>query len=77
MLLGEGLLTAAGVALASSWGLFLSTLLKDQRICEAEHSALCPPAQTSTSWSSGSSAILFMVAGAGEEAEVAALSSHL
>lgn len=40
MLLGEGLLTAAGVTLASAWGLFLSALLKDQRICEAEQ--LCP-----------------------------------
>lgn len=36
MLLGEGLLTAAGVALTSASGLFLSALLKDQRICEAE-----------------------------------------
>lgn len=36
MLLEEGLLMAAGVALASAWGLFLSALLKDRRICEAE-----------------------------------------
>lgn len=40
MLLGEGLLMAAGVVLASAWGLFLSALLKDWRICEAEQ--LCP-----------------------------------
>lgn len=36
MLLGEELLMAAGVALASAWGLFISALLKDQRICDAE-----------------------------------------
>lgn len=74
MLLGEGLLVAAGVALASVWGLFLNALLKDQRFCDAEQ--LFPLSSGPDQHLSGSSPTLLLVPGAGEP-ELTALSSHL